>query len=85
MCLIPESESVVSARGALLEVRARVADTRARLALLDEVVSRDEPPAPYAPGVHSARSHLDAALADLVLARLTVGACIKTEPYGDAI
>ncbi len=68
-----EPESVDRDRSALVDCRARVADTHARLALLDEVVSRAQPPAPYALGVHRARALLEAALADLDNARRTIG------------
>jgi hypothetical protein len=72
-CSLPESGSIDRDRSALVDCRARVADTRARLALLDEVVSRTEPPAPYAQGLHNARAHLEAALADLDEARKIMG------------
>lgn len=73
---MPEPTSLDRDRLALVACRARVADTHARLALLDEVVSRAEPPAPYAPGVDSARAHLQATLADLDEARrVGVPAC----------
>jgi hypothetical protein len=54
---------------ALMQCRARVADTHARLAMFNEVVSRAEPDLPYARAVRGARDHLEAALLDLDRAR----------------
>ena len=66
---MPEPISPERDLASLLQCRARVADTGARLALLDEVVMRAEPRLPYGPAVHQARKHLEAALADLDDAR----------------
>lgn len=67
-----EPKSVEGDRVSLLQCRARVADTHARVALLDEVLVRTEPPLAYASIVHNARVHLEAALADLDAARTSL-------------
>jgi hypothetical protein len=66
---MPETFSPERDRAALLQCRAGLADTHARLALLDLVVSRASPQLPYAPAVGRAREHLEAALVDLDSAR----------------
>jgi hypothetical protein len=66
---MPETVSPERDRAALLQCRARLADTHARLALLDLVVSPASPQLPYAPAIARAREHLEAALVDLDSAR----------------
>jgi hypothetical protein len=66
---MPETVSPERDRAALLQCRARLADTHARLALLDLVVSPATPHLPYAPAIARAREHLEAALVDLDSAR----------------
>jgi len=56
----------------VVDCRARVADTWAHLAGLDEVVSRIVPQRPYAESVHAARVHLEAARTELDLALRSV-------------
>ena len=64
---MPETLSPERDRAALLQCRAGLADTHARLALLDLVVSGASPELAYAPAVGRAREHLEAALVDLEL------------------
>jgi hypothetical protein len=66
---MPETLSPERDRAALLQCRAGLADTHARLALLDLVVSGASPELAYAPAVGRAREHLEAALIDLDSAR----------------
>lgn len=64
-----EAASTALDYAAIVEYRARVADAHARVALLDEVVSRGEPTPEYADCIHGARLHLEGALAELDGAR----------------
>lgn len=70
---MPEPMSVERDRSVLLQCRARVADTHAHVALLDGVVSRADSPGAHAPGIRGARTHLEAALADLDAATAALG------------
>ena len=67
-----EETSTARDYAAIVQCRARVADTHARVALLDEVVSRGEPALAYADCVHRARLHLEGALARLDAARALI-------------
>lgn len=69
---MPEEVSAQRDEAALIDCRARVADTRAHVALLDSVVSAGDHPPPYAPGIRTALTHLQAALTHLDEARLVL-------------
>jgi hypothetical protein len=70
--IMPEPLSRERDRAAVLQCRRGLADTHARLSLLDLVVSRLTPLPAYAAAVGSAREHLEAALVDLDAARIAI-------------
>lgn len=70
-------------REGIVSCRARVADTRAHVALLDEVVSRLDPSPRYALSVHQARALLDQALGKLDAANSEVASVLSADHTAD--